>query len=87
MDQQKLTYSVEEAGEILGISRSSAYEAAYRGDIPTLRIGKRILVPRIPFEKMLGKEPEIKSVRDITNNEEVKYSQPMSTSEKEDLNE
>lgn len=73
MDQERLTYSVEEAGEILGISRSSAYEAAYRGDIPTLRIGKRILVPRIPFEKMLGKEHESKSVQDITSINEAKY--------------
>lgn len=73
MDQQKLTYSVEEAGEILGISRSSAYEAAYRGDIPTLRIGKRILVPRIPFERMLGKEPE-KPAQDIINDGEVKLT-------------
>jgi excisionase family DNA binding protein len=70
MDQQRLTYSVEEAGEILGISRSSAYEAAYRGDIPTLRIGKRILVPRIPFEKMLGKESKIESLQDATNDGE-----------------
>lgn len=50
----KLTYSVEEAGRLLGIGRSLAYEAVSRGEIPTIRVGKRLLVPRAAFEKMLA---------------------------------
>lgn len=39
------TISVEEAGRILGIGRKTAYEAVQRGEIPALRIGRRLLVP------------------------------------------
>ena len=49
----KLTLSVEEAVEILGISRGSAYQAVRMGEIPCIKIGKRILVPRVALEKML----------------------------------
>jgi hypothetical protein len=47
-------FSVEEAGKILGLSRASAFAAANRGDIPTIRIGKRLIVPRRALERMLG---------------------------------
>ncbi len=40
------TLTVMEAGRILGISRGCAYEAARLGQIPTVRIGRRLLVPR-----------------------------------------
>lgn len=45
--------TVTEAAVRLGISRNSAYEAARNGQIPTLKIGKRILVPLVAFERML----------------------------------
>jgi excisionase family DNA binding protein len=57
MEQQKLTLTVEEAGELLGISRSLAYEMARTGGIPILRFGKRIVVPRKAFEDMLECSP------------------------------
>jgi excisionase family DNA binding protein len=41
----RATITVEDAAQLLGIGRSAAYEAARRGDIPTLRIGRRVLVP------------------------------------------
>lgn len=50
---EKLTYTVEEAAEALGISRPTAYEAIQTGDIPHIRIGRRILIPRAALEKML----------------------------------
>lgn len=37
--------TVDEAARLLRISRGLAFEAARRGDIPTIRIGRRILVP------------------------------------------
>ena len=37
----------------LGISRAFAYECVARGDIPCIRIGRRILVPKIAVEKMM----------------------------------
>ncbi len=54
---QKLTLSVEEAGRVLGIGRNKAYEAARTGQIPTIRIGKRILVPVAALERMLESLP------------------------------
>src|SRR6266478_5834999 len=47
-------FSVEEAGKILGLSRASAFAAANRGDIPVIRIGKRLIVPRRGLERLLG---------------------------------
>jgi hypothetical protein len=48
------TFTVEEAGcEILGLSRCSAYEFARTGVIPTIRIGKRLIVPRVGLERLL----------------------------------
>jgi excisionase family DNA binding protein len=52
------TITVEEAGPVLGISRSSAYEAARTGEIPTLRIGRRLVVPVGALRRMLGEVAE-----------------------------
>ncbi len=51
---QKQTLTVPEAAEMLNIGRNQAYEAARRGEIPTIRIGKRILVPRVALDRMLS---------------------------------
>ncbi len=45
--------SVEEAAELLGISRSLAYQAARTGEIPIIRIGRRLLVPIRALEQVL----------------------------------
>ena len=43
---ERATYTIDEAAEILGIARSSAYRAARSGELPTIKIGRRILVGR-----------------------------------------
>ena len=50
---ERLVYTIEEAGFLLGLGRSGAYEAARRGDIPVLRIGRRWLVSKVALDKML----------------------------------
>jgi excisionase family DNA binding protein len=45
--------TVPEAGKILGLGRNAAYEAAKRGDIPIIRIGKLKRVPRVALDRML----------------------------------
>ena len=50
---ERLTLTVEEAARSLGISRAHAYELAARGEIPTLRLGRRILVPREALARMM----------------------------------
>lgn len=48
------TFTVCQAAKVLGIGRSLAYEAAARGELPTVRIGTRILVPRLALEEFLS---------------------------------
>ncbi len=51
---ERQTVTVEEAARALGIGRGSAYEAVKRGDIPSIRVGRRIVVPRAALERLLG---------------------------------
>jgi excisionase family DNA binding protein len=56
----RLTVTVPEAARLLGIGRNSAYEAAHRGELPVVVIGKRLLVPVAALNRMLagaGKAP------------------------------
>jgi excisionase family DNA binding protein len=55
--QGRLTISVEEVATILGLGRSAAYEAARRGQIPTRRLGRRIVVPVPLLLEWLGVTP------------------------------
>jgi len=54
MEINKLTFTVEETAKILGIGRNSAYEAVARGEIPVIKVGKRLLVPKAALEKLLN---------------------------------
>lgn len=49
-----LTITVEDAARLLGISRGLAYEAARRGDLPVIRLGRRLLVPRQRLLEFVG---------------------------------
>jgi excisionase family DNA binding protein len=49
----RLTWTVAEAAELLSISRASAYEAAHRGELPVRVIGRRMLVPRVALLRLL----------------------------------
>jgi excisionase family DNA binding protein len=51
---ERRAITVSEAASILGISRGTAYEAAKRNEIPTIRIGRRLLVPLAALERMLA---------------------------------
>lgn len=51
-NDEKLVYTVEEAGALLDLGRSGAYDAVRRGDLPTIRIGRRILVPKEALDRM-----------------------------------
>lgn len=48
------TLTVEGAARILGISRGLAYESVRSGGIPSLRIGRRLVVPTASLLAMLG---------------------------------
>jgi excisionase family DNA binding protein len=48
------TYTLEEAAKLLGVGRNQAYDAAKRGQIPVLKIGRRLLVPKAALNRMLS---------------------------------
>ena len=50
----RLVYEVPEAGALLGLSKNASYEAAKRGDFPTIRLGKLIRVPKAAFHDLLN---------------------------------
>lgn len=50
---ERLTYSVTEVAQLLGISRASAYTHIRTGVIPSITLGGRIVVPRRALEAML----------------------------------
>jgi excisionase family DNA binding protein len=49
----RLTWTVEEAAVALGVSRAFAYDAVRRGEIPAIKIGRRILIPRSALRDLL----------------------------------
>jgi excisionase family DNA binding protein len=51
--KKRQALTVTEAAEILGISRGLAYELVSRGEIPALRLGRRLVVPRKAIDAML----------------------------------
>ena len=55
---KRLCITVPEAAGMLGISRNFAYELVKRRELPVLKFGKRLLIPRVALEKMLEKGGE-----------------------------
>jgi excisionase family DNA binding protein len=54
-----LTLSVPEAGaKYFGLCRNAAYDAAARGEIPTIKIGRLLRVPVRALERMLDRAGE-----------------------------
>ena len=57
---QGATLTVDEAHEMIGcgnISRGAFYAAINRGEVPHIRLGKRILIPRHAFSRFLEGVP------------------------------
>lgn len=53
-DGDRLVLTVTEAGRLLGISRTFAYELATRGELPVIRLGRRLLVLKRPLLELVG---------------------------------
>lgn len=62
-DGNSLVLSVEQAGELLGLSRGLMYESVRSGQIPSLRIGRRILIPRAALQRLLDEAGTTNSIR------------------------
>lgn len=63
----RLALSVPEAAELLGLSRSSAYAAVKRGDIPSVRVGGRVLVSMRALEQLINPVNENDAVVDAVS--------------------
>ena len=50
----RATYSVGEVAEMLGLSRRAIYDAVERGELRSVAIGRRRLIPRRVIDELLG---------------------------------
>jgi hypothetical protein len=51
-------YDVPQAGSMVGLSRNSSYEAAARGEIPTIKIGRLLKVPKAKWDRIVAGDEE-----------------------------
>lgn len=54
MDIDQEVHTVEETASILRVGKNTVYAAVRKGEIPSIRIGDRILIPRVALERMLS---------------------------------
>ena len=53
--RERLTVSVSEAAELLGIGRGTAYECVRTGEIPSIKLGRRIVIPKEALAVLLSR--------------------------------
>ena len=53
-ERGQLVFTVDEVAKMLTLSRHSVYEGIRTGQLPAIRIGRRLLIPRAALERMLG---------------------------------
>lgn len=63
MEQDRLTLSIEEGAAMLGISRALAYDLVRKGQLPQLRLGRRVVIPRKALEDLLNGDAVVRDLR------------------------
>lgn len=58
---EKLVYSIQEVADLLGISRSYAYELVRNGTIPALELGKKRVIPKEKFKQWVNGKGELET--------------------------
>jgi len=58
MTESTAVLTVTETAQLLRLARNTCYAAVKRGAIPSLRIGRRLLIPRDALERMLRGRPD-----------------------------
>ena len=53
-DRDRLTFTVREAATKAGLGLNSMHEALRRNEFPSIRVGRRVLIPREAFERILA---------------------------------
>jgi excisionase family DNA binding protein len=52
----RLVYTIGEAARLLGLGRNAAYQAAARGELPTIKLGRLLRVPKAALHRLVGGE-------------------------------
>lgn len=58
---EKMVFSIQEVADMLGISKSYAYELTRNGTIPVLELGKKRVIPKERFLKWINDKGELDS--------------------------
>lgn len=58
-EEDDLTWSIPFAGRKAGLAKNASYAAARRGEIPTIRFGKKLRVPKAKFLRLLSGEDSV----------------------------
>ena len=63
---ERATLTVDETARVLGIGRNRLYQSIREGQLPVLRMGRRILVSRVVLEQVLeaGELPLLNGLKD-----------------------
>ena len=58
LQHMPMTLTVDEVAEVLRIGRTTAYTLARQRDFPTIRVGRRIVIPRDAFARWIEGQAE-----------------------------
>jgi len=56
-DTTAAVLTVSETAALLRMNRNSVYRALHRGELPSVKVGRRLLVPRAALERLLEPSP------------------------------
>jgi excisionase family DNA binding protein len=51
------TMTVEALAELLGSGRTATYDAVRRGEIPSIKVGRKIVIPTAAVRRLLELDP------------------------------
>lgn len=64
MQRLPFTLTVEEAADVLRVGRTAAYEAVRAGQVPAIRVGRKLRVPRAALLRLLGESHDTEAPGD-----------------------
>lgn len=77
LEKRGATCTIDEAADLLGVSRATGYEAARRGEIPVLHLGRRLIVPVCRLRALLeGTEPTLNAANAAPNKSGAAITDP-----------
>lgn len=68
---ERLAFTIAEAAETIGVSQDTVYRLIQRGEVRSVLLGKRRLIPRASLLKVLGVAAEEPEDRAVANNSEA----------------